>query len=187
MQKESEMRNSSVEPWGDHRVFGMVYSYQPLPDKVTTRVATPDDAYELVRLNRAFNGVDEPPERLALRLCDLQRVEIPILAEVDGRVVGFASLRVVLCVFYATPHAELTELFVEPGYRRRGVGRALVAHAERLAREREAEKLVVLTGFTNLEGQAFYRAVGYTDRELAMGKTLRLDRAANPIVFHPPE
>jgi ribosomal protein S18 acetylase RimI-like enzyme len=90
-------------------------------------------------------------------------------------------------VFYATPHAELTELFVEPGYRRRGVGRALVAHAERLAREREAEKLVVLTGFTNLEGQAFYRAVGYTDRELAMGKTLRLDRAANPIVFHPPE
>jgi GNAT superfamily N-acetyltransferase len=165
----------------------MVYSYQPLPDKVTTRVATPDDAYELVRLNRAFNGVDEPPERLALRLCDLQRVEIPILAEVDGRVVGFASLRVVLCVFYATPHAELTELFVEPGYRRRGVGRALVAHAERLAREREAEKLVVLTGFTNLEGQAFYRAVGYTDRELAMGKTLRLDRAANPIVFHPPE
>jgi len=181
------MRNSSVEPWGDHRVFGMVYSYQPLPDKVTTRVATPDDAYELVRLNRAFNGVDEPPERLALRLCDLQRVEIPILAEVDGRVVGFASLRVVLCVFYATPHAELTELFVEPGYRRRGVGRALVAHAERLAREREAEKLVVLTGFTNLEGQAFYRAVGYTDRELAMGKTLRLDRAANPIVFHPPE
>jgi len=166
------MRNSSVEPWGDHRVFGMVYSYQPLPDKVTTRVATPDDAYELVRLNRAFNGVDEPPERLALRLCDLQRVEIPILAEVDGRVVGFASLRVVLCVFYATPHAELTELFVEPGYRRRGVGRALVAHAERLAREREAEKLVVLTGFTNLEGQAFYRVVGYTDRELAMGKTL---------------
>jgi len=78
----------------------------------------------------------------------------------------------VLCVFYATPHAELTELFVEPGYRRRGVGRALVAHAERLARERGAEELGVLTGFTNLEGQAFYRVVGYTDRELAMGKTL---------------
>jgi len=147
--------------------------------EVITHVATSDDAQELARLNRAFNGVDEPPERLAVRLCDPQRVETPLLAEVDGRVVGFASLRVVPCVFYATPHAELTELFVEPGYRRRGIGRALVAHAERLAQERGAEELGVLTGFTNLEGQAFYRAVGYTDRELAMSKTWHLDRAAN--------
>jgi GNAT superfamily N-acetyltransferase len=75
-------------------------------------------------------------------------------------------------VFYATPFAELTELFVEETWRRRGAGRALVEHAERFARENGAAALLLLTGFANAEAQAFYRALGYADRDLAMEKKL---------------
>jgi GNAT superfamily N-acetyltransferase len=134
------------------------------------RVATPRDASELAWLNAAFNGVQESPERLAARLADPKRVETPIIAEIAGRAVGFACLRLVPSLCYDSTYAELTELFVEEACRRQGVGRALMAYAERLARESGAKALVLLTGLGNARGQAFYRALGYVDWELAMRK-----------------
>ena len=101
-----------------------------------------------------------------------RQIEASILAEIGGRVVGFAAARVVPCVCYATPNAELTELFVEEAWRRRGVGRALVKHAEKLAREKGATSLLLVVGFGNVDAQAFYRALGYGDRHLAMEKKL---------------
>jgi GNAT superfamily N-acetyltransferase len=142
------------------------------PGSLTVRAAAARDAPELARLNAAFNGVQEPSERLAARLADPKRVETPIIAEIEGRAVGFACLRLVPSLCYDPTYAELTELFVEEAYRRQGAGRALVAYAERLARENGATALVLLTGLENARGQAFYRALGYTDWELAMRKRL---------------
>jgi ribosomal protein S18 acetylase RimI-like enzyme len=141
-------------------------------DNLATHVATPGDAPELARLNAAFNGVQEPPERLAARLADPKRVERPIIAEIEGRAVGFACLRLVPSLCYDPTHAELTELFVEEAYRSQGIGRALVAYAERLAQEGGATELTLLTGLENAHAQAFYRALGYADWELAMRKRL---------------
>ncbi|HIB91670.1 TPA: N-acetyltransferase, partial [Candidatus Poribacteria bacterium] len=117
-------------------------------------------------------GVQVGPEQLSSRLANPHCVETPIVAEVDNGIVGFASLRLVSCLFYDTPHAELTELFVQEAYRRRGIGRALIAHAERLACEGGATELLVLTSFTNHEAQSLYHAMGYEDDDLAMSKTL---------------
>jgi GNAT superfamily N-acetyltransferase len=139
---------------------------------IVTRVATADDAETLARLNRDFNGVDEPPERLAQRVRNTARVETPILAEIDGVAVGFAALRVVPCVFYASPHAELTELYVDPAFRRQGVGQALIAHAERLAQASGAMTLLVLTDFYNDDAQMLYRRSGFVNHDLAMEKKL---------------
>jgi GNAT superfamily N-acetyltransferase len=143
-----------------------------MSNEVSIRTATSDDVHELARLNAIFNGVHEAPEQMAARLADPHRVETPIIAEMGGRLVGFAGLRLVPCVFYAAPHAELTELFVEEGYRRRGIGRGLVAYAERLAHAGGAKEMLVLTGLTNREGQALYRAMGYEEDDLAMYKGL---------------
>jgi len=140
---------------------------------IITHVATSEDAEALARLNGLFNRVFDPPQTLAHRLEDPRRVETPILAEINGCVVGFSAVRVVPCVFYGTPHAELTELFVEEAWRRRGVGRALMKHTENLAREKGATSLLLLVGFKNAEAQAFYRALGYADRDLAMEKKLK--------------
>lgn len=139
---------------------------------LATRVATADDAEALARLNHDFNGIDEPPERLALRMRDPARVETPILAEIDGVAVGFAALRIVPCVFYASPHAELTELYVDPAHRRQGAARALIAHAGQLAGAGGAKTLLVLTDFLNEQAQLLYRRAGFMNHDLAMEKEL---------------
>ena len=137
-----------------------------------SRIATLDDTHELVRLNTLFNGVQVEPDQLSSRLTNPYCVETPIVAEVDNRIVGFACLCLVQRVFYDMPHAELTELFVEAAYRCRGIGRTLVAHAERLAHENGAIELFVLTGFDNHEAQSLYYAMGYEDDDRAMSKAL---------------
>ena len=86
---------------------------------------------------------------------------------------GIANLRRLSPVFYPEPYAELTELFVEEAYRRLGVGRALVAYAEQLARQSGAGELFILTGADNLPAQAFYRALGYQADEVAFCKSLQ--------------
>ena len=129
------------------------------------RIATTNDTSALARLNASFNETSDPAEALAIRLVDPRRVDIPLLAEVDGQAVGFACLRVVPNLFYAEMYAELTELYIEPDFRRRGLGRALVTYAEELARERGAKGLKILTGDDNDEGQGLYRRMGYKDEE----------------------
>ncbi len=139
---------------------------------INVRLAGVADAPELARLNLAFNGVVESSDCLAGRLRHPQRVDHPILAEVDGRAVGFACLRLLPCVFYPEPYAELTELYVEPGWRRKGVARVLMAFAEDRACQSGARRLVLLTGPENLGAQAFYCSIGYVLGDVEMEKDL---------------
>jgi GNAT superfamily N-acetyltransferase len=140
--------------------------------KILTREATIDDLGHLTRLNEIFNEVKGTPEQLAARLANPKCVEIPIVAEVENRVVGFAGLRVVPTVFYEEPHAELTEIFVEESFRRQGVGQALIRFAESLAQVKGAGEIMLQTNRENKGAQEFYTAMGYERWEIVMGKSL---------------
>ena len=140
--------------------------------QITVREATQDDLVALTRLNARFNDVKTTAAQIAARLADPQCVEIPIVAEIDKQLVGFAGLRVVPLIFYKGTHAELTELFVEESYRRRGVGRALIRFAERLAESKGAEELILHTDEENEAARKFYIAMGYEAWEIVMGKRL---------------
>jgi len=59
--------------------------------------------------------------------------------------------------------ACVSELYVRPGARRRGVGRALADAAFAWARERGAARVEVRVAAGNAEGQAFWRALGFGD------------------------
>ena len=111
-------------------------------------------------------------EQIASRLVDPQRVETAILAENDGKIIGFAAVRIVPCIFFAEPYAELTELFVEELYRRQGAGRALVTHAEHLAQQAGARQMLILTDFYNSTAQALYHSMGYVHYDIALTKDL---------------
>jgi ribosomal protein S18 acetylase RimI-like enzyme len=147
-----------------------------MADEVVVRVAQPEDAQELARLNAAFNGVYESPEVIKSRLVHPARVETPLIALVGARAVGFAALRLVPCLFYSTAHAELTELYIDPGWRRQGIGRRLIALAEELALVGGAADLIILTGDDNVPAQALYRSLGYEDLDIALTKPLRRER-----------
>jgi len=140
--------------------------------RIVTRVATQDDVQDLARLNLAFNGVRELPETISIRLSDPLCVELPLVAEIDGQVVGFAALRVVPCVFYNHPHGELTELYVEEEFRQIGVGRELVLLAERIAKARGVKELFALTGISNQKARRLYNSLGYEDGDLVLSKEL---------------
>jgi ribosomal protein S18 acetylase RimI-like enzyme len=141
-----------------------------------TRPATPADVAALARMNAAFNDVSDPPEQIAARLLACREIETPILAELDGQACGFACVRLVPCVLYAEAYAELTELYVEPAYRRRGVARALLAHAERLARERGAAELMIMTSRDNAAALALYQALGYASYAVALNRKIADER-----------
>lgn len=142
---------------------------------VEVREATDRDVAKLVPLFEGFYGewFGEPVTRRAVqrRLEQTRGIETFVVAERDGKPVGFASLRVVPSID-PTPYAELSDLFVAGPHRRQGVGRRILEFVERLARERGAVRLLLRTGLKNVDAQEFYRATGFEDDGLEMRKTL---------------
>jgi len=59
--------------------------------------------------------------------------------------------------------AEITELGVAAGARRRGIGRALAEAALRWLEGRGVDRVEVRVAADNPEGQGFWRALGYRD------------------------
>jgi GNAT superfamily N-acetyltransferase len=89
------------------------------------------------------------------------------VAEEDGSVVGFAT--------WAQDGAvtELEDLFVDPGWRRRGIAAALVSHVVDVLRARGVPVLEVTA---NSHAEGFYRAAGFVDCgvvETALGVAAR--------------
>jgi ribosomal protein S18 acetylase RimI-like enzyme len=62
-----------------------------------------------------------------------------------------------------TERAEITDLGVRPESRRRGIARALVAEATDWIRSRGVARVEIQVAFGNVEGQSFWRALGYAD------------------------
>jgi len=85
----------------------------------------------------------------------------------DGgsRFAGFSAIRIDRAppILVEGERAEITDLWVEPGERRRGIGRALVASAVAWIRERGVERCEVRVSSGNAGGQAFWRDVGFGD------------------------
>jgi ribosomal protein S18 acetylase RimI-like enzyme len=141
-------------------------------NQVIISLATVDDAQDIARLNLLFNEATDPAEAIAARMIDPHCVETAILAKVAGKAVGFALVRVVPRVLYATHHAELTELYVLNDYRRQGIAKALVVFAEGIAKQQGAKSLLVLTGDDNLPALSFYRQNDFADDDVSLRKKL---------------
>lgn len=142
---------------------------------VRVRLATSEDAPLLLPMFEAFYGKYFRPktvEAIREHMAAASAVDLVLIAEEGGLPVGFASLRLIPQIESDSPHAELSDLFVEEPRRRQGIGRALTAFAERIARERGSPRIFLHTGFDNLAAQAFYRRIGFTDHGLQMEKNL---------------
>jgi ribosomal protein S18 acetylase RimI-like enzyme len=139
-------------------------------DQLTIREATPGDAAELAVLLDRFDGAGATPQQVAARMRACAQVLTTFVAEVDGTMAGFGCLRLVPHLQGDAPYAELTDLYVDPPFRRRGVARALMTEVERVAMAAGADEIVVITGFENDGAQDAYRAQGYARWAQAMRK-----------------
>jgi ribosomal protein S18 acetylase RimI-like enzyme len=85
------------------------------------------------------------------------------VAETRGEIVG----TVTLCVFTTLTgrKAYLDHLVVAPAWRRRGIGRALMAYAIEQARAAGASRIDLTANAQKQAGHALYRSLGFRERD----------------------
>ena len=115
-----------------------------------------------VRLRRRIDGRGSTGEYVA--------------AILDGVLVGSASVDLADppssgSMMRPVPSAEFGVSVVE-GQRGHGIGRALIAHVEAWAAGRGVERMILNVAEANTDAIRLYRALGYSEYDRAMRKTL---------------
>jgi len=133
------------------------------PKAISLRRATEADATAVAQLSNIL-GYDAAPGVIAGRLRSIlgSNSDLVVVAEdTSGAVAGWLQAHAAHIVESGF-RVEITGLIVSPDQRRRGVGRALVAEAERWAGTIAAGAIVVRSKVQRVESHAFYPALGYT-------------------------
>ena len=78
---------------------------------------------------------------------------------------GFAELRFMPSVYSDNLGCYLGELYVAPGLRGRGLGRALLEAAMEVARDRGADHIDLNTSEDDTAARGLYESLGFTNRE----------------------
>lgn len=125
------------------------------------QVAVPDSA-SWARMRRALWPGDEHPHEIEQFFAgELDEPTHVLVAVLDAQLIGFAELSV-----HEPGHlAYLEGWWVEPGFRRRGVGRALVAAAEEWGRAQGCREFGSDTEVSNTASAAAHAALGFTEVE----------------------
>lgn len=131
-------------------------------------------AADLDDLTRLFAGyldfyqVPRPPAQIAAFVAErLRRGDAQLLLARDGQGVaqGFVQLYPLQASLALAPAWLLSDLFVTPAARRRGVGAALMNAARAHAEATGACGLQLETARSNLAGQRLYERLGYVRDE----------------------
>ena len=132
------------------------------------RPATPRDLVALLRMRRALwpEDADSQEEDLQDFFAGRSRQALAqLLADEGGEAVGFVelSIRAYAEDCKTDRVAFLEGWFVEPAWRRRGIGRALVAAAEAWGRAQGCSEFASDTKADNLASAAAHLALGFED------------------------
>jgi GNAT superfamily N-acetyltransferase len=138
-----------------------------MTNPLTIRSAIPSDGpilFELIQALAAYeklsHGVTGSADRLEKHLFGDRPYAEAILAEWEGKTVGFALYFPNYSTFLTQPGIYLEDLFVLPAYRRRGIGKALFIHLAQLAVERGAGRLEWSVLDWNQPAIKFYKSIG---------------------------
>jgi ribosomal protein S18 acetylase RimI-like enzyme len=133
------------------------------------RLAGSDDAAAIGRLLHDFNvEYDDPtpgPVELAQRMRSLLAHGDTAALLVGPGPDGLAVLRFRPAIWSTGLECYLAELYVVPGRRGRGLGRALMLAAMELARERGADHMDLGTSEGDVAARALYESLGFSNRE----------------------
>jgi GNAT superfamily N-acetyltransferase len=131
------------------------------------RAATEDDVplilsliKELAEYERLSHEVVATEEMLRDSLFGEPRVAEALLGYLGDDPAGFALFFHNFSTFLGRPGIYLEDLYVRPGIRGAGIGRALLVHLARLARERGCGRLEWSVLDWNEPAIGFYRGIG---------------------------
>ena len=128
---------------------------------VALRPATPADAARIAEL---FTEEGYPAGASAVE-SRLARFDGPdsqvIVADHDGEILGFIALHVIPRFEHDDSFVRIVALVVDSAVRDRGIGRVLMAEAERIGRAREAAFVEITAGHHRPAARHLYDSLGY--------------------------
>lgn len=131
------------------------------------REATPADVgrirelvADLARYEKAEDQVKATEDQLRDALFDPRPAAYALVAEVDGRVVGFALYFLNFSTWEGTHGIYLEDLFVDPDHRGTGLGKALLTRLAAIAHERGYARVEWWVLDWNEPSIDFYRRLG---------------------------
>lgn len=137
------------------------------PDGAILRPAAPADVSVLFELIRALAEYEKLSHAVTGSAAELEQhlfgdrpYAEAIVAECDGKAVGFALFLHNYSTFLTKPGIYLEDLFVLPEYRRRGIGKAMLSYLAELAVDRGCGRLEWSVLDWNSPAIAFYQSLG---------------------------
>ncbi len=144
-------------------------SLSPEHPKFQLRPAQPQDVSDLLGLINELaefehlqHLVQATPQALHQHLFGAQPVAEAVVAQVQGKTVGFALYFTNFSTFLAKPGLYLEDLYVQPNHRGRGLGRALLKHLAALAVARDYGRFEWSVLDWNAHAIGFYESMGAT-------------------------
>lgn len=139
------------------------------------RIAAAKDVVQLGILNDEFNGKDETTIDHIRNSIVNNKQEVVIVDDENGVLTGFVCVQLKKSFCYDEYMPEITEVYVNPTYRRKGIATEMIAFAEDYCtRNYPLHKYELLTGKNNIIAQSVYGKLGYRDDgELHLSKRIK--------------
>jgi GNAT superfamily N-acetyltransferase len=128
---------------------------------VALRPATAADAQRIAALFTE-EGYPAGASAVETRLASFDGPDsMVIVADHGGEILGFIALHVLPRFEHDDTFVRIVALVVDTGVRERGIGRVLMAEAERIGRERSAAFVEITAGHHRPAARKLYDSLGY--------------------------
>lgn len=154
----------------------------PKDNPVAVRPAVADDLPAIVAIlaTDTKGGHDDSTDAMVapVYLAAFARIQAAggnhlLVATVNGAVAGVCQLLIQPTLFHrGRIRALLESVYVAPGTQGQGVGRAMVAEAERLALAHGASVMELTSNIARTDAHAFWRRMGYGQNHFGFKKPL---------------
>ena len=159
----------------------------PAAPRYSIRSARASDLPELVRLFSEL-GYEIAPDVLAKRwgayTASGEQALVAADASPNERLLGVATLHATPVLHRAGPVGRVTALVVDATLRGCGIGRALMAAAERWAAERGCVLLEVTSNQRRVDAHKFYEGLGFERTSYRFARAPRADAAPTLTASH---
>lgn len=136
------------------------------------RDAKPSDVPELLSLIHELEH-ELSAQQVRKNLAALKKLgETPLVATLDGKVVGLCGISSRVVIHRAAPLGRITALAVAKEAQGQGIGRMLVEAAEGWMRKQGCQLVEVTSNDRRSEAHAFYRHMGYERTSIRFFKKL---------------